>query len=204
MYFKNILFLMLSLIVMSGCAGQKRILNKYYLIEKPEGNDFNLDLSQTAIPEYCEIATAEIYPAFASQKIAVRNKTHEIVYYSFHQWAVRPDESLTLLMEDYLTRNVVFKGVSTRFWKVTPAYHLKTTVYKLEIVDAEGKLFAHLALEWRLLNTKNELLVLHHFDHLEPLSQKDINLFARTVSSVFLKELSTFGGKIVKELPDQR
>lgn len=202
--FKTIVFL-LGIYLLTGCGSQKQTINRFYVIEKPDSTQKPIDRQIPSIDAYCEIAPLHIYPAYASQEIANRSNSHEIIYYTSHHWAARPGESLTLLVKDYLDHASVFKGVSTRFWMVNPSYKLTTTVYKLEVVEKEEKLLAHVNLKFKLFNNSNrELLLSHQADRYQTLQRKDMNLFAESIASMFYEELDQLSKKIDQELPKKQ
>ena len=196
------IFLTVNLLILSSCGSQKRMVNKYYVIEKPaESSEFEIE-GIRQIDQYCEIIPVDVYPAFASQKVALRSGEYEIIYYSYHQWAVRPSESFTRIIQDYLNHIKLFKEVSTRFWRVTPEYVIKTTIYKLEVIQEGDNLFAHLEMEFSLEQQENDKRVIQHkADRKELLPSKDLNLFAKSIGAMFYEELYRFSQKILKEAP---
>lgn len=200
-----LMLLITALFILSGCGSQKQTPNKYYVIEKNNDIEIPNFKRRPVITEYCKIEPVDIYPAYASKAIANRSNTHEIIYYKSHQWAVRPGESLTMLLEDYLTEASLFKGVSTRFWQITPAYRLATTVYQLEILQEDQNLAAHLSLKFALFdNQTNDLLTSHKTDRKETLQNKNLNFFAETIASIFYDELQRFTHKIIQQTAEQQ
>jgi ABC-type uncharacterized transport system auxiliary subunit len=180
------------------------MVNRYYVIEIPTDSSEYIYETENTIDQYCEIIPVDIYPAYSSLKVALRSDDYEIIYYSFHQWAVRPSESFTRIMEDYFLHHKVFKGVSTRFWRINPKYKLITSIYRLEVLEEQGQLNAHLSLEFRLVEGENNLLLLSHkVNRKELLNSKDLNLFARAVGEIFYDELNRFSGKIMSEIPQE-
>lgn len=193
---------LLLFILIAGCGSPKRIITKYYLIEIPDETTYSsADREEPLLDAYCEIVPVDIYPAYASRQIVNRNKSNEITYYSYHKWAVRPEDSFTRILTDFFDKNRIFIDVSSRFWKVTPSYKIETTVYRLEVNDQADKFNAHLKLEFRLLdNESSELIVQHAADRSESLQEKDINLLASTIGNIYGGELEAFAEKIKSEL----
>ena len=200
---RHAVILFMGIFFLAGCMSQKQPTSKYYVIETPDTLKLSLSPGQLPMEGYCEIAPVDVYPAYATQSIAQRKGSHEIVYYSYHHWAVRPGESMTLLLEDYLSRASLFDGVSTRFWKIQPAYKLKTTVFQLEALRENEAMVAHLSLRFALVSTRdNESLVVHQANRKQSLPRKDLNLYAQTVSELFHEELGRFSKKMVEQLAD--
>jgi len=201
---RNALVLLTALFFLSGCMSQKQPTSKYYVIEKPDTLQVSESQPPSSVEGYCEILPVEVYPAYASQSIAKRKQSNEIVYYSYHHWAVRPGESMTLLLEDYLDQAAVFDGVSTRYWKIEPAYKLETTVFHLETLEEDGKMWVHLSVRFKVLdNATNEERIIHHANRKKELAERDLNLYARTVSGLFHEELHRFSQKITAQLADK-
>jgi len=180
---------------------QKKPTDKYYVIEKSDSLEIFTPAQQPWLDEYCEIVPVQVYPAYATQQIAKKNKTHEITYYRYHHWAVRPEEALNLLIEDHLNRTSLFKRVSRRYWRINPAYKLETTVYQLEIQQQENTYQGHIAFRFDLFHIPSgDLKVSHEADRTEDLIRRDINLFAQTVGNIFHQELNEFAKKTTQQI----
>jgi ABC-type uncharacterized transport system auxiliary subunit len=183
---------------------QKQPTSRYYVIEPPDSLNLPVLTESSALDGYCEVAPVEVYPAYATQSIAQRRESNEIVYYSYHHWAVRPGETMTLLLEESMGRASLFEGVSTRFWKIQPAYKLETTVFHLEALRENDDMFARFSIRFRLISTRdNESLVVHQANRKERLPRKDLNLYAQTVGELFHEELQRFAQKIVERSTGQ-
>ncbi|MEA1887682.1 MAG: ABC-type transport auxiliary lipoprotein family protein [Bacteroidota bacterium] len=179
--------------MLTSCMSEKNIIRKYYTLEIPPGvYTVGADTSWV-IPGKCEIGRVNVNPVYEKNQIVNRNKSHEITYYMYHQWAVRPDDAIREMLSEYLQNRKLFDNVSTRFAMSIPDYRLKTMVNDLEIIE-NGKLFsAHVNLDYILTkNTSDSVLVRHRADRIEPLKHKDMNLFAREVSNILIEELEVF------------
>ena len=171
---------------MTGCGSNKIAQKKYYLLEPAW---------ETAITEHksnalCEVADIIIAPAFASTQIVLRDNTHQIQYFGQHLWAVRPQESILQLIINYLSDRQTFKQVSNRFWHNSPNYILNTKVHQLEVVQLEKEFYAHLNIEFYVIETKTDnIIVRHRADKQVKLKQKDLNLVAKAISKLLSDEL---------------
>jgi ABC-type uncharacterized transport system auxiliary subunit len=164
------------------------------------GNDLSGD---PIIDKYCEIDRVEVYPAYASTQIANRSNEKELIYYAHHQWAIRPEESFTRMVQDYFKHVPIFKNTSGRFWKIDPAYRIETTVYHLEVIQQNNILTAHLDLEFILRETEQGAVIIQHqADEQVTLAEKDLNLLARAIGEIFSRELSGFSGKIISKIQE--
>jgi ABC-type uncharacterized transport system auxiliary subunit len=193
--------LVISLFVFGSCSSNKTLTTKYYVIEHPTNADTLHYGTNTPLDTWCEIVPVEISPAFAVQQIASRTNSHEIIYYNQHQWAVRPESFFTQMLVEHFTENRLFAGAATRFWRINPDYKLQTTVYKLESVNQNNQLAAHLELKFVLMDTQsNKPICEHSANRTELLQERSLNFFAAAIGTIFHEELQAFSEQISKEL----
>jgi len=190
--------IIIALIVLFGsCGRQKTVVNKYYIIDIPEIATTSPDDEVAFDDSYCKVNEIVIYPAYATRQIANRRRSHELVYFENHAWAVRPQEVFTRVTIDFLKKQKLFKDVSSRFWNVIPQYHLETTIYNLEVSEVEEDFSAHLQLEFRLVHAEsNEAFLVHHADRSAPLDKRDLDLMAGEISRMYHEELKILVIKI--------
>jgi len=187
----------MALLFFYGCGSQDSVVKKYYVLEQPEENSFLDSTNLDQIDGFCIIKHVDVYPAFATRQIANRSDSHEITYYSYHEWAVRPSEVLTNMLVDYLNTRQVFRRAASRFWKVAPEYKIETTIFQLELEKTDGELAAHMHLQFKLIdNTTQNVITAYEADVSEKLRKKNINLFASVASKMFYTELQKFSEKM--------
>ncbi len=190
-----------AIALFNGCRQTEQVTKRYYVIEIPSRSVVNTDDTLNTINKYCEVRPVNISPPYASQRIAIREDTHEIDYFSNHEWAIRPSNNLTSIIVDFFEKYNVFKGISTRYWKIMPDFQLETTIYHMQLVNRDNKLSAHLNLELRLIdNQTDELLLKHTADNYQELDKNNINLFAMAISEMFYKEIFSFSKIITSEI----
>jgi len=198
---KAIWIFMLSLLMLSGCFGRKSVMQKYYLLELPAVADSVHEKTQSKTSATCGIAEVKVADAFASSRIALRTNTHELRYYSYHKWAVRPGIVLSQLVEQYLQEQRIFAFTSNRNLKRLPDYELYTEVKHLEVVERDDALAAHLNIEFQLVdNSSGEILLRHKADSRNPLAEKKLNLFTATIGEIVHNELQVLSQKIISYL----
>jgi len=178
-------------------CGTRSIIREYYIIEFPVTID-SVTVNQPPLYDgFCEIQPIQITPAYAGTRIAVRTESHRLNYYVQNEWAVRPEESISALMENYLRSRKLFSGISTRSFKAYPNFELYSHVHHLEAVEVENRLKAHLHIDWELYDRNSgHLVVFHSFETSRFLLRKDINLLATTISNILEEELQKFADKI--------
>jgi len=186
------------IIMLISCMSEKTIIRKYYTLEIPEDTSIVIPDTFKAIPGKCEISRVDINPVYEKNQIVNRNKSNEITYYMYHQWAVRPDEAIREILHEYIQNKKLFENVSTRYTRSIPDYILETSVNDLEIIEIDKSFSAHVNIEFvLLLNSSDSILVRHQADRTEPLEQKNINVFASEVSNILFEELEVFANLIM-------
>ena len=190
------IFLLFALMLaVMGCSNQQSVVKKYYVLETPDDTTL-VDTTKGFIDEFCEVEKVNIYPAFETRQIANRSQSHQISYYSSHEWAVRPAEVLTSMLVDFMEGKSMFNRVATRYWKVSPAYKIETTIYQLEVVNEDNGLAAHLKLEFRLVDADTqEVLTKYQMNQYKTMEEKKINVFATNISEMFYSALDDFSDK---------
>jgi len=191
------IFLLLALMLaVMGCSNQQSVVKKYYVLETPDDTTL-VDTTKGFIDEFCEVEQVALYPAFETRQIANRSQSHQISYYSSHEWAVRPAEVLTNMLVDFMEEEAMFKRVATRYWKVSPAFKIETSIYQLEVVNEDNGLAAHLKLEFRLVDADTqEVITSYQMDQCKSMEEKKINIFATNISEMFYIALDDFSDKI--------
>lgn len=189
----NILIIITFFLLFSGCISRKAIVSKYYTIEIPSEQLLVPIDSNSIINGSCKIDQVTINPVYDKNQIVNRASSHEISYYAYHQWAIRPSESVINLIQEHLESCGIFAKVSARYSNSIPDYRFGTSVNRLEVIEIKNSFSAHLNLEFRIIDNSNDQVILSHkADRTSVLKQKDLNLFAREVSSIINEELKVF------------
>lgn len=181
-------------IMLTGCMSEQSVAKKHYVIDWPESAALIPVDSLYQIKGNCEIETVRIPSLYERNQIINRSDSHELTFYQYHQWAVRPSVSILELLTQYMEQKNLFQNISTRYSRIIPDYRLTAEVLNLEVVEKNKKQFsAHVHLVLGLVNNENEEQILRHeADRLIPMTEKDLNLFAMVVSNTFINELETF------------
>lgn len=198
---KTSIFLIFFITIMLFSCGKKSIVREYYIIEFPVAIDSTLAEQPSDSRTYCEILPVQIAPAYSQKRIAVRTGTHQINYYYNHEWAIRPEEAITIQIENYLQSRQLFSNVSSRLFRVRPDFSLYVRIHHLEAIQEKQKLLARLHMDLKLYdNTSDQPVVFHTFDTRETLARKNINLLASSLSDILRLELEKFAYKIERYL----
>lgn len=176
----------------AGCFSEQSAINRYYTIEHQYDYQSDSVNDHPKISGICELMPIEINSLYESNKIVNRSDSHEITYYKYHQWAVRPSVAIREMILLHLEESQLFDGISTRYLSKIPDYRFVTKLSKLEVIEEEDSFAAHLEIEFRIQNKSGELLVNHFARRTEKLAEKDMNLFAGKVSNIIHEELDLF------------
>ncbi len=202
------LFLLTSLFALFflGCRSAMESDIRLYLLEYPGETEYPADdipdLNLTA-EKSCKISFVEIHPAFGTHKIAIREGSHEIRYFSYNQWAVRPGQSLSLILTDFFRKSNLFEKIIPATEKGKADYTFETYIPRLEVVRNGKKYKAHIETEFRLINNHLGTTVLEQRSvNINELDERCLNLFSSEISSMFTRELHNFTLEIIDELTD--
>jgi ABC-type uncharacterized transport system auxiliary subunit len=198
----RICFLLLfGSLVVAGCMPRRSIPARYYILDYPAGIQVDIAANTAPVKNSCLINTVQIYPAYSTNQIAIRENTHEIRYFAFNQWAVRPEQSLTSIMVEFLKRHNIFQSIQTTALFAEADYTIETTVYNLELIDEDNEYHARLNLEYILIDSQTgQAIINHRADRKYLLDEKSLNLFASTISKIFVEELGIFSNSILTDL----
>lgn len=189
----TISLIILSALALTGCLSSKPVSTRYYIFEYPDKSTVSIKGNYSTVPGTCTVYPVEVSPAFATNQIAIRENTHEIRYFSFNQWAVRPEQGLTELLNRFLSENNIFLEVYRPSLIKEGDYILESRVYNLEVVSERKHYHARLSLEFILTDSKSGQPVKNHrADKTVPLEQRDLNLFASAISRIFIEEIDLF------------
>ncbi|MFN3554763.1 MAG: ABC-type transport auxiliary lipoprotein family protein [Bacteroidales bacterium] len=187
--------IVLLLMILAACRSSKPVEPRFYLLEFPSER-IQADTLEM-LPYVLEILPVDVHPAFASHQIAIRERSHELRYFSNHQWAVRPGQSLTRFVAEYFARTEIFQKTDTRFWTMQPDFKLKTSVYQLEVVRERNDFLAFLSVEFQLISNHDGSVMFSHTAAKNRLLEKrNLNLFAEAINRLFFEELNYFARKV--------
>jgi ABC-type uncharacterized transport system auxiliary subunit len=198
----RIWFLLLAgSLVIAGCMTHRSVPVRYYILDYPAEVQVDIAGGTAPIQKSCLVNTVQVYPAYSTSQIAIRENTHEIRYFAFNQWAVRPEQSFTSMMVEFLKNHNIFQSIQTTALFAQADYTIETIVYHLELIEEDNEYHAHLNLAYRLKDSQTEQVIIdHRADRKYLLDEKNLNLFAATISKIFIEELGIFSNSILTDL----
>jgi ABC-type uncharacterized transport system auxiliary subunit len=199
---RTLLFILFLSFILTGCMGRRSIPSRYYIIEYLPGTELTISDDRLPIQASCLIRTVEISPVYATTQIALQERTHEIRYFAFNHWAVRPEQSFTSLVTRFMNDHNIFRTIHFRSsFTMEADYIMETTIHQLVLVEEGNDYFARISLDYTLRNFDNdEVISVHRADRKEIIEEKNLNLFASVISRLFVEELENFIMSILKEI----
>ncbi len=193
---KNICLIgLIGALLIAGCSGGRQLATRYYLIEYPEFID---GLSDTAdvisgFGTNLFIAPAEIHPAYGSHQIVIREDIHQINYFSFNEWAIRPSQSLQIITNRYIREAGWFDQIVSSPSEAIQGHTLLIRIHQMELVHQSRGFFTSLKFEFELTDRRSgQVMQSGLLESNRPLAKKDLNLFAASIAELYLVELSNF------------
>ncbi|MBF0431572.1 MAG: membrane integrity-associated transporter subunit PqiC [Fibrobacteria bacterium] len=146
---RNVLLFGACLLILSGCFLGKAPQTRYYLLDyipSPE----RLKQNKPPLPYTLRIKDFKVAEAYRRPELVYRQSAHEMMFYNFHQWAVKPGYLITDMVFKHLRTSKLFKSTSLTLLDFKPDYTLSGQVLSLEEYDNQDKWYAHIAITFQL------------------------------------------------------
>ncbi len=200
---KLLLIPVLMMLLFAGCRSSQPLQNNYFLLELPTAFLEETRSRVGTIDATCELQKIVVAPAYASHQIAIREDTHRMRYFSFNEWAYRPEMSLTNMAYSFLDQGRFFREIVSGRLQDTPDYILHIKVHRMEVDHQTDAFVARLYIEFSLSDTATGKVVVHHdAQRNRTLEENSLNLFAAAVSDFFTEELDAFMNQVLNNFND--
>jgi len=144
-------YVTLTALVMSGCAGKVRYPNYYTLALAPTQKPALNDAHQSATVAVRRFDT----PAYLRQgRIVYRETPEEVGFYDYHRWASDPGTVVTTGVIDSLRSANLFSVVEPYAGQEHPDYLLSGRLERLDEVDYNGSVQVEVKLSAELVNVR--------------------------------------------------
>jgi len=191
----TLIFLVLALSLFA--CSKRAMIRKFYLLETP-GTVTPITVAHQ-VPFLVDVRDFKVSKAFDQTRIAIRTKSHELNYYYYHHWAVKPSSAIADMIFQLIDNSGLFQRCA-RGYTFNPDYIITgriNTIERLYIKETES---AHLSGVFELVDVKNDSLAIRNeFDKEVLLEDKSMNGFAVAISNIitdqtenFIKKMETY------------
>ena len=139
-------------LLLSGCFWFGRTVEtKYYALDyipspKPER------LKKGPYPFSVRLREPTMAEAYKRSQIVYRQSAYQMQFYAYHLWVTDPDRMISDLLLKHLRAARLFENASRSIEATRPDFQLTTDVQAIEEYDGPNTWYAHLAIEYQLLD----------------------------------------------------
>jgi cholesterol transport system auxiliary component len=141
-------------LLLSGCFFGRTVETKYYTLDyipaPPQER-----LQKGPYPFSVRLREPTIAEAYRRSQIVYRQSAYQMQFYAYHLWAVDPDRMIGDLMLKHLRAARLFENASRSIESTPPDFILTTDVQAIEEYDGPQTWYAHLAIEYQLIEEKS-------------------------------------------------
>ena len=169
--------------MLAGCFAKVND-NSYYLLDYvPTPPPARLAKGPYAVD--LRIKDFEVGEAYRRNNIVYRQSPHELRFYSYELWAVKPEYLVTDMIYRHLESARLFRNVARSMEMEEPEYVLSGQVTALEEYDNKDEWYAHLAMGMTLQHTRTRQVVWsRHWDYRKKVRQLQPVFVVRELSSL--------------------
>ena len=185
----------ISLIMACGWRGGIQARNYYIISYTPAPQ--KSALSNRPYPYSLQVGRFEVQRIFNRQNIMYRFSPHQLQYYEFQQWAVRPDQMITDMVVKHLEASNIVNRVGTEFFETRPDFRIDGTVVALEKLDAGDLFFSHLAMSFKMVRIEDGAQIWDYsFDQRRQVFQPEMVYTVRSMSAIFQSQMDVVVSQI--------
>jgi len=193
------LFIVLPLLFLFvwGCARVTLVASYYLLDYMPVANNPRLRLEEP-LPYSVQVINFKIPRSFDSIRIIARFSTHQINYYRYSLWAVRPQVAVADLLVQHINTYNLFQKCQREFLNVRPDYEITGEIFQIERFQSRDYTAAHLKMVYELFDYQtNERVVRHEFNRETPVPRENMTIFVKALSDIISEESEAFLVKVI-------
>ncbi len=198
---KRLLILFFIVVMLISACSKRDITRRYYTIALATPAAMDTLLADTTFNYRVDIRDFLVARAFEQTRIAVRTATHELKYFHYHHWAVRPAYAIADMLYYVFDKKQMFRYIS-RGLSYNPDYIITGEVKSLERVYTKSKDLVHVSLVIRLEkdSSTGRVLVRHDADVTRVMQDdQSMNRFAAIVSDIIYETSTEFMAKVAEQ-----
>lgn len=184
------------MLLFSGCYFGKTLESSYYILEYIP-NISEARETKGVYPYTLRMRDFSIAESYRRSQIVYRKSALQMQFYSYHLWAVDPERMVNDMLVKHLKSAHLFENITRSVESFAPDFYLDGDVQAIEEYDTEDQWYAHLAIEYKLENTKtNQIIWRKTFDLRKKVAQQEPIYLVREITAL----LETMNNKVVEEL----
>jgi uncharacterized lipoprotein YmbA len=188
----------LAALAITGCISS--VGKEYFQLYLPQNSTAAAGGETTQqIDKILLVESVEVDPIYSDYRMVYRTSPFHLNYYSYKYWIKRPGLLIRESIVDYFSKNNIFKKVIAGFAEGEPDVQLKAVVHIIEEYDRPDAWFAHLKMDFRIIDFKTgEQVLSHSFDRQRQLAAKKIEHLPVAISGLLQEELDKVINKLTK------
>ena len=194
---KVVLMVLFVTVILTISCSRQALVTTYYLLDYyPNAVNQNL-LYEEPIPYRVQVVNFKIPRSFDSIRIIARFSSHQINYYRYSLWAVRPQIAAADLLVQHINAYGLFAKCQREFLEERPEYEITGEIFQIERFESEKYSAAHLKMNLELYDRENnDLLIRHAFDRENDIPTGNMSIFAKAISDIINEETEIFLEKV--------
>lgn len=190
--------LILATLAVNGCISS--VGKEYFQLYLPHNTTAAADVETTyKIDKVLLVESVEVDTIYNDYRMVYRTSPFHLNYYSYKYWIKKPGALIRESIVDYFSKNNVFKKVVTGFAESDPDIQLKAVVHIIEEYDRPDTWFAHLKMDFRIIDFKTgEQISFHSFDRQRQLAARKVEHLPVAISGLLQEELDKVITKLTK------
>lgn len=193
----SIIFLTFVIFLALNCS-QSTIQRKYYLLDYPGVPKDSSLVVDYSFPFKVMVQTMKIPRTYDRTNIVVRYSAHQIDYYRYSLWAIKPQVIISDLIAQQLQSYKLFLKCKREFLDENPDFEVVGYIQAIERFHNEAFSAAHLAMTLYLRRSDDfSIVVRHKFDREEELFSTEMTYFSKKLSDILREEIDKFVIKII-------
>jgi ABC-type uncharacterized transport system auxiliary subunit len=178
-----ILLLSAVTLILSGCFARPPQMRYYTLDYTPSPTQERLE--RGAYPYNLRVRPLTITEAYRRQHIVYRQSAHELNFYNYHRWAVRPERLITDLIVKHIKVMELFQNTFSLIEDKKPDFTLSGEITAIEEYSSDQVWYAHLAINLYLEeNATRSVVWSRQFDYRKRVSQQEPIYVVRELSFI--------------------
>ena len=199
--FKLLILLVLTLGLFACSLNRTPDRTNYYILDYNGCNeDANLKLN-TPFEYTVQINETRLPRTYDRNQIVSKYTFNQITYLRKHLWSSKLYDAIPNLIQQRIKCYNIFKRVEREFTTETPDFYIDTKVNSIEEYLDADKRFAHLKIEFALINSKTQKVVFTYAnDRIKRCYSTGIDEVVSSLNDMILEETNSFSSLVVSYL----